>query len=126
MLENTIHSIVGLARAEKALFTVTGISLGPFLHIDPLEVCRAELEVSGDYQKGWFYVSQKNHPMIHTERGGCMQGYITPKGYWQPNYFTLICIESMVTLSALPAKFLANFCAAWREDGRHRQLEAES
>ena len=35
MLENTIHSIVGLARAEKALFTVTGISLGPFLHIDP-------------------------------------------------------------------------------------------
>ena len=34
MLENTIHSIVGLARAEKALFTVTGISLGPFLHID--------------------------------------------------------------------------------------------
>ena len=35
-LENTIHSIVGLARAEKALFTVTRISLGPFLHIDPL------------------------------------------------------------------------------------------
>ena len=34
VLENTIHSIVGLARAEKALFTVTGISLGPFLHID--------------------------------------------------------------------------------------------
>ena len=32
MLENTIHSIVGLARAEKA---VTGTSLGPFLHIDP-------------------------------------------------------------------------------------------
>ena len=38
MLENTIHSIVGLARAEKALFTVTGISLGPFLHIDPILV----------------------------------------------------------------------------------------
>ena len=36
MLENTIHSIVGLARAEKALCTVTGISLGPFLHIDPV------------------------------------------------------------------------------------------
>ena len=35
MLENTIHSIVGLARAEKALFTVTGTSLGPFFHIDP-------------------------------------------------------------------------------------------
>ena len=33
MLENTIHSIVGLARAEKALFIVTGTSLGPFLHI---------------------------------------------------------------------------------------------
>ena len=32
MLENTIHSIVGLARA---LFTVTGTSLGPFLRIDP-------------------------------------------------------------------------------------------
>ena len=39
MLENTIHSIVGLARAEKALFTVTGISLGPFLHIDPISLC---------------------------------------------------------------------------------------
>ena len=34
MLENTIHSIVGLARAEKALFTVTGTS---FLHIDPCD-----------------------------------------------------------------------------------------
>ena len=35
MLENTIHLIVGLARAEKALFTVTGTSLWPFFHIDP-------------------------------------------------------------------------------------------
>ena len=34
MLENTIHSILGLARAETALNTVTGTSLGPFLHID--------------------------------------------------------------------------------------------
>ena len=38
VLENTIHLIVGLARAEKALFTVTRTSLGPFLHIDPLYV----------------------------------------------------------------------------------------
>ena len=37
MLENTIHLIVGLARAEKALFTVTGTSLGTFLHIDPCD-----------------------------------------------------------------------------------------
>ena len=43
MLENTIHSIVGLARAEKALFTVTGISLGPFLHIDPFKVWESPL-----------------------------------------------------------------------------------
>ena len=38
MLENTIHSIVGLARAEKALFTVTRTSLGPLLDIDPVFV----------------------------------------------------------------------------------------
>ena len=38
MLENTIHSIVELARAVKALFTVTGISPGPFLHIDPYHI----------------------------------------------------------------------------------------
>ena len=35
MLEKTSHSMVGLARAEKALNTVTGTSLSLFLHIDP-------------------------------------------------------------------------------------------
>ena len=52
MLENTIHSIVGLARAEKALFTVTGISLGPFLHIDPVLFTSA---------KFWLTLDGQNH-----------------------------------------------------------------
>ena len=43
MLEKTIHSIVRLARAERA---ITGTSLGPFLHIDPNQV-----ETQGRFQK---------------------------------------------------------------------------
>ena len=71
MLENTIHSIVGLARAEKALNTVTGTSLGPFLHTDPQSVCPSLKYITPEITKP----SQSGHilcvhaPRIHTIMG---------------------------------------------------------